>query len=243
MSDVVIVTGAAGGLGRVYCRALVAAGYAVVAADLNDPADVVDELGDSCLGVQVDVTDRGSTERLAAATLERFGKIDALLNNAAYYATIVKRPFEEITDEEWTRVFDVNVRGTWLCSRAVAPAMKSAGRGKIVNVSSMTVPTAPPGFAHYIASKAAIVGLTRALARELGEHGISVNTLTPDYIAFDRDYDNRQPQMAPALAAQRAFAREQQPEDMVGTLLYLLGPGSDFVTGQDIWVNGGRAFH
>jgi 3-oxoacyl-[acyl-carrier protein] reductase len=121
--------------------------------------------------------------------------------------------------------------------------MKGAGRGKIVNVSSMTVPTAPPGFAHYIASKAAIVGLTRALARELGPHGISVNTLTPDYIAFDRDYDNRQPQMAPTLAAQRAFAREQQPEDMVGTLLYLLGPGSDFVTGQDIWVNGGRAFH
>jgi 3-oxoacyl-[acyl-carrier protein] reductase len=121
--------------------------------------------------------------------------------------------------------------------------MKSAGRGKIVNISSMTVPTAPPGFAHYIASKSAIVGLTRALARELGPHGISVNTLTPDYIAFDREYDNRQPQMAPALAAQRVFAREQRPEDMVGTLLYLLGPGADFVTGQDLWVNGGRAFH
>jgi 3-oxoacyl-[acyl-carrier protein] reductase len=243
VSDVAVVTGAAGGLGRVYCRALAEAGFAVVAADLADPAEVVEELGDACLGVQVDVTDRGSTERLAAAALERFGKIDALLNNAAYYSAIVKRPFEEITDEEWAQVFDVNVRGTWLCSRAVAPAMKSAGRGKIVNVSSMTVPTAPPGFAHYIASKAAIVGLTRALARELGPHGISVNTLTPDYIAFDRDYDNRQPQMAPTLAAQRAFAREQQPEDMVGTLLYLLGPGSDFVTGQDIWVNGGRAFH
>jgi 3-oxoacyl-[acyl-carrier protein] reductase len=243
MSGVVIVTGAAGGLGRVYCRALAEAGYTVVAADLNDPADVVAELGDACLGVQVDVTDRSSTERLAAAALERFGKIDALLNNAAYYSAIVKRPFEEITDEEWERVFAVNVRGTWLCSRAVAPAMKSAARGKIVNVSSMTVPTAPPGFAHYIASKSAIVGLTRALARELGPHGISVNTLTPDYIAFDRDYDNRQPDMAPTLAAQRAFAREQQPEDMVGTLLYLFGPGSDFVTGQDIWVNGGRAFH
>jgi 3-oxoacyl-[acyl-carrier protein] reductase len=180
---------------------------------------------------------------MAAAALERFGQIDALVNNAAYYSAIVKRPFEEITDEEWARCFDVNVRGTWLCSSAVTPAMKSAGRGKIVNISSMTVPTAPPGFAHYIASKSAIVGLTRALARELGPHGISVNTLTPDYIAFDRDYDNRQPQMAPTLAAQRVFAREQQPEDMVGTLLYLIGPGADFVTGQDIWVNGGRAFH
>jgi 3-oxoacyl-[acyl-carrier protein] reductase len=204
---------------------------------------VVDELGEACLGVQVDVTDRSSTERLARAALDRFGRIDALVNNAAYYAAIVKRPFEEITDEEWSRCFDVNVRGTWLCTRAVAPAMKEARRGKIVNVSSMTVPTAPPGFAHYIASKAAIVGLTRALSRELGAHGISVNTLTPDYIAFDRDYDNRQPQMAPTLAAQRVFAREQQPEDMVGTLLYLIGRASDFVTGQDLWVNGGRAFH
>jgi 3-oxoacyl-[acyl-carrier protein] reductase len=106
----------------------------------------------------------------------------------------------------------------------------------------MTVPTAPPGFAHYIASKAAIVGLTRALARELGEDGICVNTLTPDYIAFDRDYDNRQPEMTALLSAQRAIPRASRPDDLVGTLLYLLGPGSDFLTGQDIWVNGGRAF-
>jgi 3-oxoacyl-[acyl-carrier protein] reductase len=179
---------------------------------------------------------------MAQAALERFGRIDALVNNAAYYTSIVKKPFEEIEDDEWEKVFAVNVRGTWLASRAVAPAMKKAGRGKIVNVSSMTVPTAPPGFAHYISSKAAIVGLTRALARELGPHGICVNTLTPDYIAFDRDYDNRQPDMAPVLAAQRVFAREQKPEDMVGTLLYLVGSGSDFVTGQNVWVNGGRAF-
>jgi 3-oxoacyl-[acyl-carrier protein] reductase len=238
VTAVAIVTGAAGGLGRVYSRALAEAGYDVVAADLeplDDPA--------AALSVQVDVTDRASTEALAAAAFDRFGRIDALVNNAAYYTSIVKRPFEEITDEEWSRCFDVNVRGSWLCTRAVSPAMKSRGRGKVVNVSSMTVPTAPPGFAHYIASKAAIVGLTRALARELGPHGICVNTLTPDYIAFDRDYDNRQPGMAPALAAQRVFAREQTAEDMVGTLLYLLGPGSDFVTGQDVWVNGGRLFH
>jgi 3-oxoacyl-[acyl-carrier protein] reductase len=235
--SVVIVTGAAGGLGRVYCGALTDAGHDVVAADLAVP-----EI-DGCFGVAVDVTDRASTEQLAAAALERFGTIDGLVNNAAYYAAIVKQPFEEIPDEEWSRAFDVNVRGSWLCSRAVSPVMKAAGRGKIVNVSSMTVPTAPPGFAHYIASKAAIVGLTRALARELGPHNIAVNTLTPDYIAFDRDYDNRQPQMAPALAAQRVFAREQQPEDMLGTLLFLLGTGSDFVTGQDFWVNGGRLFH
>ncbi|HJU47670.1 MAG TPA: SDR family oxidoreductase, partial [Gaiellaceae bacterium] len=173
---------------------------------------------------------------------ERFGRVDGLVNNAAFYSAIVKRPFEEIDDDEWSRVFDVNVRGTWLCTRAVAPAMRKQRRGKVVNVSSMTVPTAPPGFAHYITSKAAIVGLTRALARELGTDGICVNTLTPDYIAFDREYDNRQPEMAPTLAAQRIFAREQEPEDLIGALLFLLGSGSDFVTGQNIWVNGGRAF-
>lgn len=235
MSDVVIVTGAASGLGAVYCRELAAAGCTVVGADLA-PVDDVD------LAVEVDVTHRASTEELARQVVERFGRIDALVNNAAVYSTIVKKPFEEISDDEWDRVLAVNVKGAWLCARAVAPAMRRQGRGKIVNVSSTTVPTAPPGFAHYVASKAAIVGLTRALARELGEDGISVNTLTPDYIAFDRDYDNRQPEMAATLAAQRIFAREQTPEDMVGALLFLLGPGSDFVTGQNISVNGGRAF-
>jgi len=235
VSDAVVVTGAASGLGAVYCRELAAAGYTVVGADLA-PVDDVD------LAVEVDVTDRASTEELARQVVERFGRIDALVNNAAVYSTIVKKPFEEITDEEWDRVLAVNVKGAWLCARAVAPAMRRQGRGKIVNVSSTTVPTAPPGFAHYVASKAAIVGLTRALARELGTDGICVNTLTPDYIAFDRDYDNRQPEMASTLAAQRIFAREQTPEDMVGALLFLLGPGSDFVTGQNISVNGGRAF-
>ena len=236
MSGVVIVTGAAGGLGRVYCRALAEAGYAVVGADLGESEDVE-------LSVPTDICDRDSAQRLAAHTLERFGRIDALVNNAAFYTGIVKKPFEEIEVEEWDRIFAVNVRGSWLCAAAVAPAMKAAGRGKIVNVSSMTVPTAPPGFAHYVGSKAAIVGLTRALARELGPSGICVNTLTPDYIAFDRDYDNRQPQMATTLAAQRVLTREQQPEDMIGTLLYLLGPGSDFVTGQNFHVNGGRMFN
>ena len=236
MSDVVIVTGAASGLGAVYCRALSAAGYTVVGADVAS-VDGVD------LAVAVDVSEREGTERLAEQVLERFGRIDALVNNAAVYSSIVKKPFEQITDEEWDAVMGVNVKGAWLCARAVASAMRRQRRGKIVNVSSMTVPTAPPGFAHYVASKAAIVGLTRALARELGPDGICVNTLTPDYIAFDRDYDNRQPEMASALAAQRVFAREQAPEDMVGALLFLVGRGSDFVTGQDIWVNGGRAFH
>lgn len=240
--EVAIVTGAAGGLGRVYALGLAEAGYAVVAADLADPSEVVEEIGERALGVQVDVSDLASTEAMAAATLERFGRIDVLVNNAAYYTAIEKKPFDELTVEEWDRVMAVNVRGTWLCCRAVAPAMKAQRSGKIVNVSSMTVPSGIPYFLHYVSSKSAIVGLTRALARELGEWNVCVNTVSPDYIAFDRDYDNRQPEMAQRIAEQRAFRREQAPEDMLGTILYLAGHGSDFVTGQNLYVNGGRLF-
>lgn len=243
--DVVIVTGAAGDIGRVYSRALAEAGYGVVAADLKSADRVAAEIeacGGTALAVEVDVSDRASTEAMAARVLERFGRIDGLVNNAAYYTAIVKKEFTELSDEEWDHCFAVNVRGSWLCARAVAPTMKRQQRGKIVNISSMTVPSAPPGLTHYISSKAAIVGLTRALARELGEHHICVNTLSPDYIAFDRDYDNRQPDMRSLLTTQRSLRREERPEDLVGTLLYLLGPGSDFVTGQEIWINGGRAF-
>ncbi len=244
---IVIVTGAAGGIGRVYARALAEAGYGVVAADLgataDDVAGEINAAGGTALAATVDVSERLSTEAMAERALERFGRIDGLVNNAAYYTAIVKKDFTELTDAEWDRCFAVNVRGAWLCARAVTPAMKRQRAGKIVNVSSMTVPTAPPGFAHYISSKAAIIGFTRALSRELGEHGICVNTLTPDYIAFDRDYDNRQPEMRTMLTAQRSFRREARADDLIGTLLYLLGPGSDFVTGQDIWVNGGRGFN
>lgn len=237
MSGIVIVTGAAGGIGRTVALALARAGHTVVAADLAG-----DDVEGAALSLRVDVTDVDSTRAMAGAVAERFGRIDGLVNNAAHYTSIVKAPFDEIDVAEWDRCFAVNVRGSWLCAAAVAPTMRAQRSGKIVNVSSMTVPTAPPGFAHYVSSKAAIVGLTRALARELGDSGVCVNTLTPDYIAFDREYDSRQPEMAPTLAAQRCFKRDATADDLVGTLLYLLGPGSDFLTGQNIWINGGRAF-
>lgn len=242
---VVIVTGGARGIGRSYVLGLADAGYTTVVADLDDPAAVVAEAeqrGGAALGLRVDVSDPASTEAMAAATLDAFGRIDALVNNAAYFSSIHKRPFEEIPVAEWDEVFAVNVRGSWLAARAVAPAMKAQRRGKIVNTSSMTVPSGIPYFLHYVASKAAIVGLTRALARELGEWDIAVNTISPDYIPHDPDYAGRQPEMAGLIAAQRCFKRDQTADDMVGTLLYLVGPGSDFVTGQNLLVNGGRLF-
>ena len=234
--EVAIVTGGARGLGLAYVEGLKGAGYDVVVADL-----IESDAGD--LNVRVDVSDRESTEAMAAAALERYGRIDVLINNAGYFSQIVKKPFEELTDEEWDLAFSVNVRGTWLCCRAVAATMKAQRSGKIVNTSSMTVPSGIPGFLHYVASKSAIVGLTRALARELGEWGICVNTISPDYVPHDPEYAGRQPEMAGLLAQQRAFKRDAVPEDLVGTILYLAGHGSDFVTGQDLWVNGGRLFH
>ena len=245
MSGVAIVTGAAKGLGRAYALALAADGWSVVVGDVLDPGPVAAEIVSSegtAMGVEVDVSDEASTEALAAATLERFGRIDALVNNAAIFASIVKKPWDELTVAEWDRMFEVNVRGTWLCCKAVAPAMKAARNGRIVNVSSMTVPGGIPLFLHYVSSKAAIVGLTRALARELGEFGICVNAIAPDYVPHDPEYTAQQPEMAAALARQRCFQRDMTPDDLVGTLRYLVGPGSAFVTGQTLYVNGGRLF-
>jgi 3-oxoacyl-[acyl-carrier protein] reductase len=234
--EVAIVTGGARGLGLAYVEGLKSAGFDVVVADLSESA-----AGD--LFVKVDVSDPGSTEAMAEAVVERFGRIDVLINNAGYFSQIVKKPFEELTVEEWDLAFAVNVRGTWLCCRAVAPTMKGRRSGKIVNTSSMTVPSGIPGFLHYVSSKSAIVGLTRALARELGDWGISVNTITPDYVPHDAEYAGRQPEMAALIANQRAFKRDQVPDDLVGMILFLAGHGSDFVTGQDFWVNGGRLFN
>jgi NAD(P)-dependent dehydrogenase (short-subunit alcohol dehydrogenase family) len=245
MPAVAIVTGAAKGLGRAYAIALAADGWSVVAADVLDPQPVVAEIaaaGGTAEGAIVDVSDERSTQELADDTLERHGRIDALVNNAAIFTSIEKKPFDELTVDEWDRMFEVNVRGTWLCCKAVTPAMKAAGAGRIVNVASMTVPSGVPLFLHYVSSKAAIVGLTRALARELGEWGVCVNAIAPDYVPHDADYAGRQPEMAEAIARQRCFPRDMTADDLVGTLRYLVGPGAAFVTGQTLYVNGGRLF-
>ena len=244
--QVVIVTGGAGGIGSAYCRGLAAEGASLVVADLADGSAIVaeaEELGARAISVRVDVSDVASTEAMAVAAVDAFGRIDALVNNAAFYLAITQGPMEEISPEEWDLCFAVNVKGSWLCARAVAPTMRAQKSGKIVNIASMTVNDGTPGFLHYVASKAAIWGLTRSLARELGDDGISVNTLTPDYIPHDAEYAAKQPHVDGLITARRAFKRTQVPDDMVGTLLYLVSPWSDFVTGQNIWVNGGSGFH
>lgn len=243
---VIIVTGGAKGIGLAYCRGLAAEGAAVVVADLSDGSEVVAELtaaGADAISVRTDVSDVAATEAMAASALDAYGRIDGLVNNAAFYMAATRAPMWELPPDEWDLCFAVNVKGSWLCARAVMPAMRAQGSGRIVNVASMTVNDGTPDFLHYVSSKSAIWGLTRAMARELGGFGIGVNTITPDYIPHDEAYSSEQPGVDAAIQARRAFKRTQVPEDMVGTLVYLMSPLSDFVTGQNIWVNGGSGFH
>lgn len=243
---VVIVTGGAKGIGRAYCRALAEHGATVVVADLSDADATVDELvslGAEAMQVRTDVSDVAQTEEMAATAVERYGRIDGLVNNAGFFMEAARVLMEDIAPDEWDQCFAVNVKGTWLCSRAVTPTMKAQGSGKIVNISSTTVNDGTLRFLHYVSSKSAIVGLTRAMARELGPYGIAVNTITPDYIPHNEEYASARPEVDVAIRARRAFSRTQVPEDLVGTLIYLMSPMSDFVTGQNIFVNGGSSFN
>lgn len=240
----VIVTGGAGDLGRAYCLGLAAEGAKVVVADLVDPSRVVSEIqaaDGASIGVTVDVSDHASVDRMVSASLEAFGRLDVLVNNAAVFKAVTVGPFEDIPMEEWDRVMAVNVRGAWLCARAVVPTMRNQGGGRIINISSNTVWKGVTGFLHYVTSKSAMLGFTRALAREVGEHGITVNTVAPDYIP-DQFLLDQYPGHDEAVVAQRSLSRTQVPEDMVGTIVFLAGPGSAFITGQSYLVNGGSHF-
>ena len=239
-----IVTGGARGIGRAYCLGLAAEGSAVVVADLVDGTPVVEEIeaaGGKAIAVHTDVSDPASTEALARAAAEHFSRIDVLVNNAAYFKQVKRGPFEELDVDEWDRAFHVNVRGVWLCCRAVYPAMKEQRYGKIINVSSNTVWKGVPWFLHYVASKSALLGLSRALAREVGEHNIAVNTIAPDLIPDEEMLTTRATEHEMVIG-QRVFKRTQTAEDMVGVVVFLAGPGSDFITGQSFLVNGGAHF-
>lgn len=243
---VAIVTGGARGIGRAYCLGLASRGCQVAVADLSSGTAVVDEIrgaGGSAMSVETDVSDHNSVERMAIAVHERLGRIDFLINNAGHFRYASRGlPFEDIEVAEWDRSFAVNVRGTWLSSRAVVPYMKSLGSGRIVNVSSQVVWRGTPGFLQYVAAKSAIIGLTRSLATELGEFNIGVNAVAPDWIPHDLEYAVAHPEIDERIVSRRAFKRTQVPEDMVGIVLFLVGPGSGFITGQTFLVNGGSLY-
>jgi 3-oxoacyl-[acyl-carrier protein] reductase len=243
---VAIVTGAGQGLGRSFAARLAAEGARVVVADLNEEKAhaVAAELGSgSGIAVRADVADEDSVAALMTEVEDAFGRVDVLVNNAAIFSTLTMAPFEEITVEEWDTVMAVNVRGPFLCARGAAPLMRRNGYGKVVNVSSATVFLGRPNYLHYVTSKAALIGMTRALATELGPHGITVNALAPGATETEIPRETVTPAQAEQIVASQAIPRRQVPADLVGAVAFLASPDSDFITGQTLNVDGGAAFH
>jgi NAD(P)-dependent dehydrogenase (short-subunit alcohol dehydrogenase family) len=238
-----MVTGGGRGIGSAYVRAFCELGASVVIADMasEESAALAHELvtaGDRATFAQVDVTDAASID---AAVRAAGGMIDVLVNNAAMYMALGrKQPFDQIKQAEWDRVMAVNVRGPWECAKAVSPWMRQQGWGRIINVASAVAFSGAVGFAHYVASKAAVAGLTRALARELGGSGVTVNSVAPGLVDNDASRAlNDADYMVAGAASGRAIHRGMLPGDLVGAVLFLASSDSSFITGQTIVVDGG----
>ena len=241
----IVVTGAATGIGQAFSLACAEQGANVVAADMN-PADetvgLIERGGGTAIAVEVDVSDAGSTEAMAQAALDRFGAIDGLVNNAAYFREVKLTPYEEIDPDVWDRIFAVNVKGIWLCCKAVLPALREQGSGSIVNIASVVAVAGQPGYLHYVASKGAVLSMTKGLAKELGTHGVRVNVIAPGFVITGAT-QNRPVEWQQSFLKARALSREQRPDDLVGTALYLLSDLSGFVSGQTIVVDGGHIMY
>lgn len=242
---VIVVTGGGGGLGKAYCAALASDRARVVVADIDlDSARAVAaelaEAGHDAMAVEVDVSDEPSVRHLVDAVTERFGRLDGLVNNAALMTELPRGSFEEISPAMWDRVMAVNLRGPFLLCRACIPVMRNQRYGKIVNISSARVFEGTAGRLHYTTSKAGLIGFTRALAREVGGEGITVNAVAPGLTVSPRQARSSSPAYLDQILEGRAIPREASPEDIVGAVTFLLGPASDFITGQCIVVDGGK---
>jgi len=241
-----IVTGGAKGIGRHYSQALAAAGARVMIADIADGKELAAEIAgkhgaNSVANIKFDVSDEKQIKDLVAQTIERFGQIDILVNNAALYSTLSPRNFDEWDAELWDKVMAINVRGPWLMVRHVAPHMIARKSGKIINIASGAAYKGVPRMLPYVTSKGAMIAFTRSLSRELGQYGIAVNSLSPGYILSDTGLENSTHVEEERLPVRnsRAMKRDAYPEDLLGTLIFLASSDSDFVTGQSIVVDGG----
>jgi len=241
-----IVTGGARGIGRHYSQALAAEGARVMIADIEDGGDLAKEIAqahgaEAAASAVCDVSDETAVEALVKQTLQRFGQIDILVNNAALYAKLSPRNFNEWDVATWDKVMAVNTRGPFLMVKHVAPHMMARRSGKIINIASGAPYKGVPRMLPYVSSKGAIIAFTRSLSRELGDYGIAVNSLSPGYILSDTGLENAthvEEERVPVRSS-RAFKRDAYPEDLVGTLVFLASSDSDFITGQSIVVDGG----
>lgn len=245
---VAIVTGASGGIGNEFCLALAREGARIVAADLS-PDDAalarLREVGADATAVRTDVTDADSVGAMADAALTAFGRVDILVNNAGILPPM--KPFDKISDEEWDRVLGVNIKGQWQCCKAVAPGMRDRGYGRIVNISSSTFFEGIPLTAHYVASKGAVIGFTRSLARELSGTGVTVNAICPGLTMTPAVADQMETEVGSKVRehviASRIVQRDQFPSDLTGALLFLASDDSAFISGQTLLVDGGVSHH
>jgi NAD(P)-dependent dehydrogenase (short-subunit alcohol dehydrogenase family) len=241
---VALVTGASQGIGRAIAEGLAEEGARIVIADLNG-AEEAAKAFTAGVGITADVADERGVQRLVDQAVERCGTIDILVNNAGLYASLEMRSFEEIPLDEWRRVMDVNVASMFLMCRSVVPVMRAHGGGKIVNISSGTPFRGVPFLLHYVTSKGAIVAFTRALAKEVGKDDVLVNCVAPGFTmsAGVEAHPEVVEKLRDVSVSARTIQRDQLPEDVVGAVVYLSGPGSDFVTGQTIVIDGGQTFH
>jgi len=240
---VAIITGAGQGLGRAYAQRFAREGAKVVVAELN--ADKGQAVAAEVKGqfIRTDVADEASCKQLAAATVDRFGRIDILVNNAALFSTLAMRPFWEIPAAEWDQLMAVNVRGVWLASKAVVPQMRKQGGGRIVNISSAVIWMGRPNYLHYVASKGAVMAMTRSMAKELGEFGINVNAITPGAVTTEVPRATVTPQQKEAIVAAQSLKRAAGTQDLEGTVVFLCSDDAAFITGQTVNVDGGMNFH
>ena len=239
---VAIVTGAARGLGREFVRVLAEAGAKVVAADLKDCTETTALAGGNSLAARADVADMASVQAMADAAVAKFGRIDILVNNAALYATLKGGRFEKIDEDEWDATMRVNVKGIWLCCKAAVPEMRKVGGGSIVNIASLAATYGTPFALHYTTSKAAVIGLTRGLARELGRDNIRVNSIAPSAVLTEgtrQFFGEKHERALQVIAGGQSIQRNLQPKDVAGAVLWLASDQSAFVTGQTIAVDGG----